>query len=70
MSNTNVFEHAGKVHAIAENYVPQEVDVSTLETWDVWNFDGDGDRPFSSHPKVVIVSSFTITEKFYQFMPK
>ena len=52
MSNTNVFEHSGKVYTIAENYVPQEVDISTLETICDWDVNGAWDRPFTSHPKV------------------
>ncbi|XP_004292849.1 PREDICTED: carotenoid 9,10(9',10')-cleavage dioxygenase 1-like [Fragaria vesca subsp. vesca] len=51
MSNTNVFEHSGKVYTIAENYVPQEVDISTLETVCNWDVNGTWDRPFTSHPK-------------------
>ncbi|KAL6220132.1 hypothetical protein ACLB2K_007889 [Fragaria x ananassa] len=52
MGNTNVFEHSGKVYAIAENYVPQEVDISTLETVCNWDVNGTWDRPFTSHPKI------------------
>ena len=48
-SNTNVFEHAGKLYSITEDHMPQEINISTLETlgnWTPWN------RPFTSHPKV------------------
>ncbi|KAL0394081.1 UNVERIFIED_CONTAM: Carotenoid 9,10(9',10')-cleavage dioxygenase 1 [Sesamum latifolium] len=54
MSNTNVFEHAGKYYSITEiDVAPYEIDIQTLETlgrtWDEiaesWN------RQFTSHPK-------------------
>ena len=52
MSNTNVFEHSGKVYSISENHVPQEIDLSTLETLGDWDLSTAWNRPFSSHPKV------------------
>ncbi|KAF8028632.1 hypothetical protein BT93_E1312 [Corymbia citriodora subsp. variegata] len=61
MSNTNVFEHAGKTYVVAENYVPQEVDIATLEARGNWNFGGDWDHPFTSHPKRAPVSGELIT---------
>lgn len=52
ISNTNIFEHSGKLYTIAENHLPQEIDISTLQTigrdWDVG---GSWARPFTSHPK-------------------
>ncbi|KAI3935755.1 hypothetical protein MKX01_032939 [Papaver californicum] len=51
ISNTNVFEHAKKFYSIAENYVPQEIDINTLKTLGNWDIDGTWDRPFTSHPK-------------------
>ncbi|KAL6006140.1 hypothetical protein ACLOJK_040186 [Asimina triloba] len=51
ISNTNVFQHSGKCYAIAENYIPQEIDVATLRTLGSWDINGDWDRPFTSHPK-------------------
>ncbi|KAJ7965952.1 carotenoid 9,10(9',10')-cleavage dioxygenase 1-like [Quillaja saponaria] len=51
LTNTNVFEHAGKVYAITDNYLPLEVDISTLETFSVWNVNGTWNRAFTSHPK-------------------
>ncbi|KAF8400856.1 hypothetical protein HHK36_014159 [Tetracentron sinense] len=51
ISNTNIFEHSGKVYTIAENYLPQEIDIFTLETYNDWDINGSWDRPFSSHPK-------------------
>ncbi|XP_038699166.1 carotenoid 9,10(9',10')-cleavage dioxygenase 1-like isoform X2 [Tripterygium wilfordii] len=50
-SNTNVFEHAGKFYSIAENYVPQMIDIFTLETLGDWSIDGSWNRPFTGHPK-------------------
>ncbi|XP_056167092.1 carotenoid 9,10(9',10')-cleavage dioxygenase 1-like isoform X2 [Syzygium oleosum] len=51
ISNTNVFEHGGKFYSIAENHMPQEIDIFTLETRGNWNVDRDWNRPFTSHPK-------------------
>ncbi|KAG8657278.1 hypothetical protein MANES_03G057750v8 [Manihot esculenta] len=51
LRNTSVFEHGGKVYAIAENYLPQEIDVSTLLSLEDWDVNGAWDRPFTSHPK-------------------
>lgn len=56
ISNTSVFEHAGKTYSVAENYVPQEVDITTLEACGNWNLDGNWDQPFCSHPKRAPVS--------------
>lgn len=53
MSNTNIIEHAGKFYSIAENYLPQEIDIRTLETLGNWDVDGAWTRPFTSHPKVL-----------------
>ncbi|OVA20277.1 Carotenoid oxygenase [Macleaya cordata] len=51
ISNTNVFEHARKFYSIAENYLPQEIDIITLETLDNWDINRAWNRPFTSHPK-------------------
>ncbi|XP_030452721.2 carotenoid 9,10(9',10')-cleavage dioxygenase 1-like [Syzygium oleosum] len=51
LCNTSVFEHSGKLYAISENYLPHEVDSQTLETFGVWDFNGDWGRPCTSHPK-------------------
>ncbi|XWS26337.1 hypothetical protein CRYUN_Cryun26dG0023700 [Craigia yunnanensis] len=51
ISNTNVFEHAGKTYSIAENHKPQEINIITLETLHDWDVNGAWNRPFSSHPK-------------------
>ncbi|XP_023768642.1 carotenoid 9,10(9',10')-cleavage dioxygenase 1 isoform X1 [Lactuca sativa] len=50
-SNTNVFEHGGKHYSIAENYMPQEINLISLETYGNWNPSGVWSRPFTSHPK-------------------
>ncbi|KAK2979490.1 hypothetical protein RJ640_002023, partial [Escallonia rubra] len=44
LSNTSIFEHAGKFYSIAENYLAQEINNSGLETL-AWG------RPFTAHPK-------------------
>ncbi|KAF4394391.1 carotenoid 9,10(9',10')-cleavage dioxygenase 1-like isoform X1 [Cannabis sativa] len=51
MSNTNVFEHSGKLYSVAENHVPQEIDISTLQTLGDWDLSNHWNRPFASHPK-------------------
>uniref|UniRef100_A0A5B7CCU4 Carotenoid 9,10(9',10')-cleavage dioxygenase 1-like n=1 Tax=Davidia involucrata TaxID=16924 RepID=A0A5B7CCU4_DAVIN len=51
LSNTSVFEHAGKYYSIAENYLAQEIDISTLQTLSNWELDGAWGRPFTTHPK-------------------
>ncbi|XP_050366323.1 carotenoid 9,10(9',10')-cleavage dioxygenase 1-like isoform X6 [Argentina anserina] len=51
LSNTNVFEHSGKFYSIAENHIPQEIDILTLETLGNWDVSGAWNRPFTSHPK-------------------
>ncbi|MCD7458497.1 hypothetical protein HAX54_038384 [Datura stramonium] len=52
LSNTNVFEHANKYYSIAENHMPQEIDIHSLQTLGNWKIpSGSWDRPFTSHPK-------------------
>ncbi|PIA42823.1 hypothetical protein AQUCO_02000340v1 [Aquilegia coerulea] len=52
ISNTNIFEHSGKLYSIAENHLPQVIDVNTLETISpVWDVEGAWKRPFTAHPK-------------------
>ncbi|CAJ1973892.1 unnamed protein product [Sphenostylis stenocarpa] len=51
ISNTNVFEHSGNFYSVAENHIPQEIDIFKLKTLGNWNVNGDWDRPFTSHPK-------------------
>ncbi|KAL3361240.1 hypothetical protein AABB24_014238 [Solanum stoloniferum] len=52
LSNTNVFEHANKYYSIAENHMPQEIDIHSLQTQGNWNFPSESwNRPFTSHPK-------------------
>ena len=51
--NTNVFEHAGRVFAVAENSLPHEIFIDSLDTGDTWDIGGEWDRPaFTAHPKV------------------
>ncbi|KAK0571518.1 hypothetical protein LWI29_017420 [Acer saccharum] len=50
-SNTNVFEHSGKFYSVAENHMPQEINIFTLETLGNWDVNGTWNRPFTSHPK-------------------
>uniref|UniRef100_A0A0D9XCG3 Uncharacterized protein n=1 Tax=Leersia perrieri TaxID=77586 RepID=A0A0D9XCG3_9ORYZ len=52
ISNTNVFEHAGRVYAVSENHLPQEICIQNLDTGDSWDINGEWDRPFTAHPKV------------------
>ncbi|KAF2304413.1 hypothetical protein GH714_030825 [Hevea brasiliensis] len=51
ISNTNVFEHARKFYSVAENHIPQEIDIFTLKTLGNWDVNGSWNRPFTSHPK-------------------
>ncbi|XP_059277570.1 carotenoid 9,10(9',10')-cleavage dioxygenase 1-like [Lycium ferocissimum] len=52
LSNTNVFEHANKYYSIAEDHMPQEIDINSLQTLGNWNAaSGSWNRPFTSHPK-------------------
>ncbi|KAG8375584.1 hypothetical protein BUALT_Bualt10G0115700 [Buddleja alternifolia] len=51
MSNTSVFEHSGKFYSAAENHIPHEIDICTLETRGNLNFNGSWNRPCTSHPK-------------------
>ncbi|CAI9093529.1 OLC1v1029041C1 [Oldenlandia corymbosa var. corymbosa] len=53
LSNTNVFEHSGKCYTISENHMPQEIDISTLNTIGNWKLSAIWNRPFTSHPKKV-----------------
>ncbi|GMI81426.1 carotenoid cleavage dioxygenase 1, CAROTENOID CLEAVAGE DIOXYGENASE 1 [Hibiscus trionum] len=51
ISNTNVFEHSGKLYSIAENDLPQEIDIFTLQALGCWDVNGAWNRPFTAHPK-------------------
>ncbi|XP_060963184.1 carotenoid 9,10(9',10')-cleavage dioxygenase 1 [Cannabis sativa] len=61
ISNTNVFEHCGKVYSIAENHMPQEIDIFTLQTLAHWHLSPTWNRPFTSHPKRVACSGELVT---------
>lgn len=66
VSNTNVFEHSGKLYSIAESHMPQEIDVFTLETVGNWVLSRQWNRPFTSHPKVLyfILSAYIQNNKY------
>ncbi|KAK6924988.1 Carotenoid oxygenase [Dillenia turbinata] len=51
LSNTIVFEHSGKYNSVAENWIPQEIDIFTLKTLRDWDLNGTWRRPFTSRPK-------------------
>ncbi|KAI3791989.1 hypothetical protein L2E82_05857 [Cichorium intybus] len=51
LSNTSIFEHSGKFYAAAENHLPQEIDIQTLNTLGTWEVDKSWNRPFTAHPK-------------------
>ncbi|PSR91264.1 Carotenoid 9,10(9',10')-cleavage dioxygenase [Actinidia chinensis var. chinensis] len=51
ISNTNIFEHSGRFYSIAENHLPHEINIFTLETLGIWDLNGAWNRPFTSHPK-------------------
>ncbi|XP_059314552.1 carotenoid 9,10(9',10')-cleavage dioxygenase 1-like isoform X1 [Lycium ferocissimum] len=53
-SNTNVFEHSKKYYSIAENHMPQEINIQTLETLGNWTVNGAWSQPFTAHPKKVL----------------
>ncbi|KAA8525261.1 hypothetical protein F0562_007116 [Nyssa sinensis] len=54
ISNTNVFEHSGKCFSVAENHLPQEIDILSLGTLGNWDVNGAWNQPaFTSHPKKV-----------------
>ncbi|WRX32631.1 Carotenoid oxygenase - like 10 [Theobroma cacao] len=50
-SNTNFFEHSGKFYSAVESYLPQEIDIFTLEALGNWDVNGAWNRPFTAHPK-------------------
>ncbi|KAI3687762.1 hypothetical protein L1987_81465 [Smallanthus sonchifolius] len=51
LSNTSVFEHSGNFYAAAENHLPQEIDIRTLNTLGNWDVNRSWNRPFTAHPK-------------------
>uniref|UniRef100_A0A0E0EKY4 Uncharacterized protein n=1 Tax=Oryza meridionalis TaxID=40149 RepID=A0A0E0EKY4_9ORYZ len=53
MSNTSVFEHAGRVYAASEDDVPHEIDLHSLSTLGSWHLGGEWKLPFTAHPKVI-----------------
>ena len=57
ITNTNVFEHAGRVYAVAESHQPQEICIQNLETGNTWAIHEEWDRPCTSHPNVLTTGS-------------
>jgi carotenoid cleavage dioxygenase-like enzyme len=57
LHNTSVFVHAGRVFAAADNDIPHEMDLQSLDTMASWSVGGDWIRPFTSHPKVHVKST-------------
>nr|XP_019066509.1 carotenoid 9,10(9',10')-cleavage dioxygenase 1-like [Solanum lycopersicum] len=53
LSNTNVFEHSKKLYSIAENHMPQEINIQTLETLGNWTVNGAWSQSFTAHPKKI-----------------
>lgn len=51
ISNTNVFEYSGRFFSVAENSLPQEIDIFSLDAYGNWDISGSWDRPFTAHPK-------------------
>ena len=68
ISNTNIFKHSGKFYSIAENHMPQEIDILTLNTLGNWDVNGAWKRPFISHPKVPILIAYICIQKLYTFI--
>ncbi|KAI5002036.1 hypothetical protein ZWY2020_026686 [Hordeum vulgare] len=48
MSNTSVFMHAGRVFAAAENDIPHELNLQSLDTIASWSIGGDWILPFTA----------------------
>ncbi|PHT28432.1 hypothetical protein CQW23_31945 [Capsicum baccatum] len=53
ISNTNVFEHGKRYYSIAENHMPQEINIQTLETLGNWTVNGAWNQSFTAHPKKI-----------------
>jgi len=70
VSNTSVFEHAGRVFSAAENDNPHEIDLYSLGTLGSWNVDGEWKMPFTAHPKVIpgtgelVIFGFTLDRPY------
>ncbi|XP_052164052.1 carotenoid 9,10(9',10')-cleavage dioxygenase 1-like isoform X3 [Oryza glaberrima] len=69
-SNTNVFQHAGRVFSAAENDNPHEIDLENLGTICSWDVGGDWNMPFTAHPKVapgsgdLVIHGFSFVKPF------
>ncbi|XP_038896611.1 carotenoid 9,10(9',10')-cleavage dioxygenase 1-like [Benincasa hispida] len=73
VSNTNVFEHSGKFYSVAENHLPHEMDINTLQTLGNWDVNGSwNNRPFTSHPQKapetgeLVIMGVTTTKPFME----
>ncbi|KAK3023690.1 hypothetical protein RJ639_044300 [Escallonia herrerae] len=66
LSNTNVFEHAGKYYSVAENYLAQEINISGLETLGNWDFGGAWGRPFTSRASKGMLPTYF--RKLFRFL--
>uniref|UniRef100_A0A7N0V706 Uncharacterized protein n=1 Tax=Kalanchoe fedtschenkoi TaxID=63787 RepID=A0A7N0V706_KALFE len=72
ISNTSVFELAGRFYAAAESHLPQEIDILTLETLREYNVHGAWNRPFTSHPKKdpftgeLIICGFGVFKPYFE----
>lgn len=63
--NTSVFEHSGKYYATAENKMPIEIDIQTLQTLGNWEeVHQTWSRPFTSHPKVAYLFNHTCNDLY------
>uniref|UniRef100_A0A7N0V5X9 Carotenoid cleavage dioxygenase n=1 Tax=Kalanchoe fedtschenkoi TaxID=63787 RepID=A0A7N0V5X9_KALFE len=69
VSNTSVFELGGRCYAAAENHLPQEIDLLTLETLGEYDVNGAWNRPFTAHPKKDPVSGELIIIGVDAFKP-
>ncbi|GMJ15898.1 carotenoid cleavage dioxygenase 1, CAROTENOID CLEAVAGE DIOXYGENASE 1 [Hibiscus trionum] len=73
VSNTSVFEHAGKMYSIAENGVPREINILSLQTLNDWDLKEAWNRPFCSHPKKapgsgkLVIMGIDATKPFAEF---
>ncbi|XP_055834723.1 carotenoid 9,10(9',10')-cleavage dioxygenase 1-like [Solanum dulcamara] len=69
LSNTNVFEHSKKYYSIAENHMPQEINIQTLETLGNWTVNGAWSQSFTAHPKKVPCTGELVIMGTYPLKP-
>ncbi|CAN4120229.1 unnamed protein product [Withania somnifera] len=63
ISNTNVFEHSKKYYSIAENHMPQEINIQTLETLGNWTVNGAWSKSFTAHPKLYNKLNYIMSQR-------